>query len=193
MGAELLLDNVGRHISLNEEETAYLLSLIEFKNVERKQYLLKPGNHCHHTYFITKGCMRIYQCDSNGFEHIAMFGIEDWWISDLPAFLTQTPATHYLEALEPTEVIQIEKSDLEKLYLRVPKFERYFRILHQNAFVAQHQRIMQNISMTAEERYLFILKKYPALEQRISQKHMAAFLGITPVFLSMLRRKLAGK
>lgn len=193
MSVELLLENVARHIRLDEEETGYFLSLIQFRTVERREYLLKPGNHCHYTYFITKGCMRIFQSDANGFEHIAMFGIEDWWISDLPAFLTQTPATHYLEALERTELIQIEKSDLEKLYVRVPKFERYFRILHQNAFVAQHQRIMQNISMTADERYLFILKKYPALEQRISQKHMAAFLGITPVFLSMLRRKLAGR
>jgi len=102
-----------------------------------------------------------------------MFGIEDWWVSDLPAFLSHSPATHCVEALEPPVVFRIERSDMEQLYLNVPKFERYFRILHQNAFVAQHQRIMQNISLTAEERYLYVLKKYPRLEQRISQKDMA--------------------
>ena len=79
------------------------------------------------------------------------------------------------------------------LYKSVPKFERFFRIILQNAFVAQQQRINQNLSFTAEERYLHFIKKYPLLEQRLPQKQVAAYLSITPEFLSMIRRKLAGK
>lgn len=122
-----------------------------------------------------------------------MFGIEDWWVGDLYSFLTQTPATYFIEALENTTVLQIAKADLEKLYERVPKFERFFRIILQNAFIAQQQRINQTLSLKAEEKYDHFLKKYPQLEQRLSQKHIASYLGITPEFLSMLRRKKAGK
>lgn len=96
-----------------------------------------------------------------------------------------------IDALEDTDLLQISKCDLETLYETIPKFERFFRILLQNAFVAQQQRINQNLSFTAEERYLHFIKKYPQLEQRLPQKQVALYLGITPEFLSMIRRKIA--
>jgi CRP-like cAMP-binding protein len=122
-----------------------------------------------------------------------MFGIEDWWVSDLFSLLTNSPTTYYIDALEDTELLQISKSNLDKLYERVPKFERFFRIILQNAYVAQQQRINQNLSFTAEQRYINFSEKYPAFERRISQKQISAYLGITPVFLSMLRKKLSKK
>jgi len=122
-----------------------------------------------------------------------MFAVEEWWTGDLYSFLTQTPGNFIIDALEDTELLQISKDDLEKLYECVPKFECFFRLILQNAFVAQQQRINQNLSFTAEERYLHFIKKYPQLEQRLSQKQVAAYLGITPEFLSMIRRKLARK
>jgi CRP-like cAMP-binding protein len=122
-----------------------------------------------------------------------MFAVEEWWTGDLYSFLTQTPGNFIIDALEDTELLQISKDDLEKLYECVPKFERFFRLILQNAFVAQQQRINQNLSFTAEECYLHFIKKYPQLEQRLPQKQVAAYLGITPEFLSMIRRKLARK
>jgi CRP-like cAMP-binding protein len=120
-----------------------------------------------------------------------MFGIEDWWVSDLFSLLTNSPSSYYIDALEDTELLQISKSNLDELYERVPKFERFFRIILQSAYVAQQLRINQNLSFTAEQRYLNFIEKYPAFERRISQKQIAAYLGITPVFLSMLRKKLS--
>jgi CRP-like cAMP-binding protein len=137
--------------------------------------------------------LRTYTLDANGFEHIVMFGIEDWWVGDLFSFLTQKPSAYFIDALEDSEVLQISKTNLDKLYERVPKFERFFRLILQNAFIAQQERINQNLSYTAEQRYLEFVKKYPHLEQRLSQKQVSAYLGITPVFLSMLRRKLIKK
>jgi CRP-like cAMP-binding protein len=143
--------------------------------------------------FIAKGCLRTYSIDANGFEHIVLFGTEGWWMNDMYSFLTQTPATYYIDALEDTELLQISRADLDLLYERVPKFERFFRIILQNAFIAQQRRIHHSLSDTAEQRYLHFLEKYPQLEQRIPQKQIAAFLGITPEFLSMLRRKRTKK
>lgn len=193
MNFDLILENVAKHIHLDKTEQDFFVSLLQHKTLKRKDYLLKQGNICKTENFIVKGCLRTYTIDENGFEHIVMFGVEEWWVGDLYSFLTLTPADYFIDALEDTEVLQITKHNLDRLYERVPKFERFFRLILQNAFIAQQNRINQNLSFTAELRYLNFINKYPQLEQRISQKQVSAFLGITPVFLSMLRRKLANK
>jgi CRP-like cAMP-binding protein len=193
MNFDFILNNVAKHILLDKTETDFFVSLLQRKSIRRKDYLLKQGDICRSENFIIKGCLRTYSVDENGFEHIVMLGIEDWWVGDLYSFLTSTPANFYIDALEDTEVLQISKQNLDILYERVPKFEKFFRIIIQNAFIAQQNRINQNLSFTAEQRYLDFIKKYPLFEQRIPQKQVAAYLGMTPVFLSMLRRKLANK
>ena len=193
MDTDLILQNISRHIQLDKTETDFFISLLQSKKLKRKEFLLKQGDTCRTESFIVKGCLRTYTIDGNGFEHILMFGIEDWWVGELYSFLTQSPATYFIDALEDTEILQITKSDLDKLYDRVPKFERFFRLILQNAFIAQQQRINQNLSFTAEQRYLDFIAKHPNLEQRLSQKQVSAYLGITPVFLSMIRKKLFQK
>lgn len=193
MHTELILQNISRHIQLDTTETDFFISLLQCRKLKRQEFLLKPGDICKTENFIVKGCLRTYTIDKNGFEHIVMFGIEDWWVGDLFSFLTQSPATYFIDALEETEVLQISKANLDKLYDRVPKFERFFRLILQNAFIAQQLRINQNLSFTAEQRYLDFITKHPKLEQRLSQKQISSYLGITPVFLSMLRRKLSNK
>ena len=193
MSEEPIIKNISQHIQLDEREVDYFLSLLQPRAIKRKEYLLRPNEVCKYESFITKGCLRTYTIDNTGLEHIVMFAVEDWWTGDLYSFLTQTPGNFIIDALEDTELLQISKSDLEKLYEEVPKFERFFRIILQNAFVAQQQRINQNLSYTAAERYLHFIKRYPQLEQRLPQKQVAAYLGITPEFLSMIRRKLSWK
>lgn len=191
MSFDLILQNVGRHIELSEEEVNYFTSILRPKKIPRKQFLLKAGDRCMYESFVNKGCLRVYSIDAKGVEHINMFTPEDWWVSDMYSFLTQTPATYYIDALEDSELFQIEKNEQESLFEKIPKFNRLYRILLQNAFIANQQRIAQNLSFSAEQRFDYFLKKYPQIEQRIPQKQVASFLGITPEFLSMLRRKKA--
>jgi CRP-like cAMP-binding protein len=191
MNADLILQNVGKHIQLDKTETDYFVSLLQHRKIHRRGFLLRQGEICKTENFIIKGCLKVYSIDDNGFDHIVMFGIEDWWVGDLYSFLTQTPANYFIDAIEDTEILTISKPYLDKLYERVPKFERFFRIILQNAFIAQQNRIDQNLSFTAEQRYLDFIKRYPQLVQRVPQKQIAAYLGMTPVFLSMLRKKFA--
>lgn len=193
MSFEFILKNISKHIQLDKTETDFFISLLQTKKLKRKGFLLRQGEVCKTENFIIKGCLRIYTVDENGFEHIVMFGVEDWWVGDFYSFLTQNPASYFIDALEDTEILQISKINLDKLFERVPKFERFFRLILQNAFIAQQQRINQNLSLTAEQRYLDFIAKHPNLEQRLSQKQVASYLGITPVFLSMLRKKLSKK
>ena len=189
MNDELLIRNIEKHIDLTEIETDHVRRKFKFKAINKKDFLLREGEICYSENFIVKGCLRLYSIDENGFEHVVMFGIEDWWVNDLYSFLTQTPSAYFIDALENTEVLQISKENLEKLYSEVPKFERFFRIMFQNAFVAQQNRINQNLFLSAEERYAEFINRYPHLEKRLTQKQVAAYLGITPVFLSMIRKK----
>ena len=190
---DLILQNIAKHIQLDKSETELFLSLLQHKVLKRKEFLLKQGDICKTDNFIIKGCLRTYTIDDSGFEHIVLFGIEDWWVGDLYSFLTQTPANYFIDALEDSEILQITRQNLEELYQRVPKFERFFRIILQNAYITQQNRINQNLSYSAEQRYTDFIKNYPHLEQRLSQKLVASYLGITPVFLSMLRKKLIKK
>ncbi len=154
MEFDLLLKNIARHIQLDQTEIDFFISLLQNKKLKKKEFLLKYGEICKTENFIINGCLRVYTIDGNGFEHIVMFGIEDWWVSDLFSLLTNSPTTYYIDALENTELLQISKSNLDKPYERVPKFERFFRIILQNAYIAQQQRINQNLSFKAEQRYL---------------------------------------
>jgi len=193
MDYDQILKNVSTHISLDPEEKDFFTSLLRERKFKRKEFVLREGEVARYTNYVVRGCLRSYRVDKKGVIHTGFFSIEDYWITDLYSFLTQTPATTNIDALEDTEVFQISKGDMEKLYTRVPKFERLFRIMHQRAFIAQQKRIMKNISTTAEEQYLQFKAKYPGLETRISQKEIAAYLGITPEFLSMMKRRMHNK
>lgn len=191
MKTDLILNNISNHIQLDDREKELFISLLRFSKLGKKEFLLHQGDISYFETFVVEGCLRSYYIDSGGFEHIVMFAPEDWWINDLYSYLTQKPAEYNIDALEETEILQIGKSDLDLLYQKIPKFERFFRIKFQNAFVAHQKRITESQINTAEIRYQDFIRKYPTLEQRIPQKQIASFLGITPEFLSMIRKKLA--
>jgi CRP-like cAMP-binding protein len=190
---DLLLQNISKYIQLTQEEIDCFISVIQIKRLRKKQYLVQEGDVCRYESFVNKGCLRAYHVDEKGQEHIAQFAIEGWWISDMYSFLTATPARFNVDALEDSELVCLDKPSLEKLYIQIPKFERFFRIILQNAFIAHQQRIIANMSKTAEERYLDFMNHYPQLEQRVPQHQVASYLGITPESLSRIRRQLTEK
>jgi CRP-like cAMP-binding protein len=186
----LILQNISKLITLTEEEEEIFLSSFQTKKVKRHQFLGEAGEVSRYQYFVLKGCLRLFYIDENGFEHNVQFAVEDWWIGDMASFLTQKPASLFVEALEDSEVLRIDYNSMEELYIKIPRLERFFRILIQNAFISFQQRIVSTISNPAEERYLEFINKYPFFEQRLPQIHIASFLGITPEFLSKIRKKL---
>jgi CRP-like cAMP-binding protein len=105
----------------------------------------------------------------------------------------EQPAMQYIVAIDDSCIWQLKKDDLERLYLQIPKFERFFRIIMQNSYIREQLRVLQNLSLSAEERYEIFLIKYPQLMPYVSQKQIASYLGVTPEFLSTVRRNRAGK
>jgi len=193
MTQELILQNITRHISLSPEETALFLSLLEEKMIPKRSLILKEKQPCNTIQFVCSGTLRAYYIDQENRESTVMFAIRDWWITDMYCFLNRLPAMLCIEAVEPTVVLSLQIDDLNRLYREVPKFERFFRIIMQNAYTREQLRMIENFSLSAQERYTRFLRKYPQIAKQVPQKQIASYLGITPVFLSMIRARMAGK
>jgi CRP/FNR family cyclic AMP-dependent transcriptional regulator len=186
---ELILAHVQKRVSLTADEQRYFCSKLTVKHILPRQYLVQQGDICRYENFVCKGFLRSFYTDEKGDDHTLHFAMEDWWITDATSFLKQEPATRNIIALEPSVLLQIEKAAIEDLYVQIPAFERFWRILNQNSTMAQDQRILNNIAMSGAERYEALIKKHPTLEQRMPQKHIASYLGISPVFLSQIRKQ----
>jgi CRP-like cAMP-binding protein len=186
---EPLLEYFDRLLPLDEEEKKLVIERFHPRLYRKRQYVLQEGDICSHLSFVVRGCLRMYQVDEKGVEHIIQFASENYWINDLGSFHGQRPSLLIIDALEDTVVLQINRDDLVSLYLQAPKFNRIFRVLLENNFVRLQERLLQNISSTAEDRYQSFLNIYPHLVNRVSQVHIASFLGMTPEFLSRLRNK----
>jgi CRP-like cAMP-binding protein len=190
MSFEPLLQYISQYVQLTEDEQQLFLSKIRLGKYLKGQYVVQNGNVCRYESFVLKGCLKTFYIDNEGQEHIVMFAIENWWTADLGSFLTQTPACYNVLCLENCELAQITYADLEALYLAIPKLERFFRIIIQKAYIAAQQRIVNNFSMAAKDRYVQFRKQYPEIDQRVPQYMIASYLGITKEFLSKIRHQL---
>lgn len=190
MNTKPLIDYFEKLLPLNEEEESMVGDIYKERRIKRKSFLLQEGDVCNHNTFVVEGCFRTYLVDEKGKEHNLQFAVENWWIGDLASFYSEKPSKLYIEAIENSITLQCEKADQIKLFLKFPKFDRIFRVLAENAMVSMQNRILQNISSTAEERYLDFVHRYPNLLNRISNVQIASYLGVTPEFLSAIRKKI---
>lgn len=191
--AEPLINYFNALIPLNAEETNLVTSLFKPRLYRKRQYVLQEGNVCNEFSFVVRGCLRMYKIDDKGNTHIIQFAAENWWTVDIGSFHGRKPSALNIDALEDTILLQINYDNLILLYTLAPKFDRIFRVLIENSYVTLQDRLLQNISSTAEERYLSFMQVYAHLSNRLSQTQIASFLGITPEFLSRLRNKMAKK
>lgn len=185
----LLKEHLEKYISLTSDEFAAFSSLLRSVSFKKDEFLIRTGEVCKFETFITNGSLKSFYEDENGFQHIQDFLIEEWWADDLYSFLTQAPSQSAIQAIENTRVLQISKDNLERLYQQIPKFERFFRLLFQRAYIAQREQINLILSTSANDRYRMFLQKKPYAEKRFAQKDIASYLGITPQFLSSLKKK----
>jgi CRP-like cAMP-binding protein len=190
---ELIKDNLNQKVNLPEEDFRTFTSLLKFRKLRKRQYLVGEGEVCEYIAFVNKGMLRSYTETRKGEEYIVQFASEDHWLSDLYSFLSRRPALYNIDALEDSEVLLISRENLELAYERIPGMERFFRLLLQNSYVATQHRLVASLSQTAEEKYLSLLEKHPSILQRVPLHQIASYLGITPESLSRIRRQLLEK
>lgn len=185
-----LIEYFNRIHPLNTSEVEFVEKAFQMRKIKRGQFILQEGDICKHNTFVVEGCFKMYLVDDNGKEHNLQFAIENWWIGDIGSFHNETPTKLNIEALENSSILQIRNEDQHKLFADFPKFNRIFRVLAENAMVAMQHRILQNIGSSAEDRYLDFLSRYPQLFNRITNVQIASYLGVTPEFLSAIRKKI---
>lgn len=188
---ELLFENISGTIQLTNEDKSILKEYFLPKKLRKKQYFLQEGNVAFHTAWVAKGCMRTFSVNKNGIEQTMQLAIEGWWSTDMFSFLTGEPAMYNIEAVEDCELLVIDKVGREKVFERVPGFERLMRILIEKNLVANQQRLNALMGQNADERYISFIKKYPQIVQRVPQHMIASYLGITPETLSRIRKQLS--
>ncbi|SNR76290.1 Crp/Fnr family transcriptional regulator [Flavobacterium sp. ov086] len=186
---DTLINYFNTFFALTAEEKELVVSSFQLRRYRKHQYVLQEGNNCQHFNFVLQGCLRMYQIDTRGNIHILQFAIEQWWVNDLHSFHKNIASNLNIDALEDTQILQITYQNLIDLYEKAPRFNQIFRVLTENAYIGIQKRLLLNISSTAEERYIHFATTYPYLLNRISQVQIAGYLGVTPEFLSRLRKK----
>lgn len=188
-----ILKNIAKHVTLTPEEQELFLSKTETRQFKVKTILLSAGEVATCTYFVNSGILRSFNINDNIIEHVLHFACEGWWIGDMYSYISEKPGNLFIEVLEDAEVVMITKENHQQLFQEIPKLERFFRILAENSLVSHQERLMDNLSLTAEERFEKFCSKYPTLIQKVPQKQIASFIGVTPEFFSKMKARLLKK
>ncbi|HQW68374.1 MAG TPA: Crp/Fnr family transcriptional regulator [Flavobacterium sp.] len=188
-----ILDNINKIVTLTPEEALLFLSKTEVKTYKAKTIIVNAGEISQYSYFVNSGLLRSFNINDNIVEHVLSFACEGWWIGDMYSLLSQKPGNLFIEVLEDAQVVLLSKENQEILYQQIPKLERFFRILTENSLIAHQERLMDNLSLSAEERFEKFCKRYPTVIQRVPQKQIASYIGVTPEFFSKMKSRLLKK
>ena len=188
MDLSLIHQNITSRVAMDKAALDYFDTRVTVKQLERNQLLVRPGEPCKYLNYIHSGALRSYVIDKQGKEATVMFAVTDWWLTDMHSFLNEQPAMMYIEALQDSVIIQLSKTNLDEMLAGIPPFEKFFRILMQNAYTREQCRVIDRLTLSAEERYDAFLAKYPHFVRIVTQKQIASYLGITPEFLSAIRK-----
>lgn len=184
-----ILSHITRHVTLTKEEEDFFISILLPQKLKQGEFAQKAGEITYNFIHVNAGCLMTYFTDKEGNDQVIQFAITGWWTGDLHSLTTQQPSIYTTRALADSEILLLPKVRMEELLERFPVFERYFRIMFQNSLVTHQNRLIEAFSYTAEDRYYSFQKKYPQFEQFVPLKYIASYLGITPEFLSKIRRK----
>lgn len=193
MAKEALLKFFLNYFPISDEEKDLIEPRFELKFIKKRGKILQAGDTSKVYTFVVSGCFRMYGVDDKGFEHNIQFAAENDWIADIASFYTGKPSLLNIEALESSEVLQISQTDLYFLFEEIHKLNRIFKVTIEQKYIELQNRVLQNFSSTAEQRYLDFLEQYRFLSNRLPNTQIASYLGITPEFLSKIRKNLAEK
>jgi len=184
---EQLISHFNKYLPLDQDEIDALKDRISERKIKRRQFILQEGDICKSFTYVKSGCFKMYGIDEKGIEHNLVFATEDDWISDIGSLHKEIPSKLYIEAIEPSTVLQISKGDLWYLYTNYPKFDRNFRVIIEDKYIELQDRLLQTFSATALERYENFADQYPRLASRLPNTQIASYLGVTPEFLSRIK------
>ena len=184
---ERLKESLYEHVELTDEEWELCKNRFRPKRMLKRQFLLQEGDICRDLAFVEKGALYSYSVDTKGNQHVIRFAFDGWWMANLESFFTNTPTRLNIEVLESSELLILDKTNHEKLLEEIPAYERYHRLIIQNAYVALQQRVENALGLTAEEKYARLIEQSPEFLNRVPLNLVASYLGVSPETLSRVR------
>ena len=169
---EDLINKIKNRLDLTSEAEEFIYLISKEKTLPKGEVLIRQGQIVKKTFFVTSGCLRSYCIDKNGKEHTLLFAIKDWWISDFIAIHNNEFATLTVECLTESKVIEFNAKELDGIHARFPEFEPYQRHNLERHIVSLHKRILNQLQLSAVERYDLFLNQYPDIEQYLSLIHI---------------------
>jgi CRP-like cAMP-binding protein len=182
-----LIEKIKGSIALSADAENHLRSIAQEKVTPKGSVLIRQGQSVDKEYLVTKGCLRSFCIDKNGKEHTLQFAIKNWWMSDYIAIHTDEYATLTIECLTDATVIEFSTEALDGTLKLFPEFEPFQRTLLERHVVSLHRRILNQLQLTAAERYDLFIEQYPDIEQYCRNYHIASYLGVTQESLSRIR------
>jgi CRP-like cAMP-binding protein len=193
MLTDLLKSSIAQYNCLLPNELTQFCDFFQSYSLQKKELFLQEGAICEREAFVARGLFRVFHIDPNGFEQVLYFAMEGWWITDIDSFTNQRPSQLYIEALEDSEILVISKKDKDAAYQALPALHHLYRVMTEKTHIALQRRMLDNLSKTADQRYLDFIGRYPPLAQRLTNIQIAAYLGISHEFVSKIRRKITQK
>jgi len=190
---EELINKIKSSIHLSSEAEDYLFSISKEKAVSKGEVLIRQGQTVKKIFFVTDGCLRSYCNDKNGKEHTLLFAIKNWWMSDYIAIHSNETATLTVDCLTDSNIIEFNAKKLDEIHSLFPEFESHQRKQLERHIVSLQKRILNQLQLSATERYELFLEQYPDIEQYTPNYHIASYLGITQQSLSRIRAEKAKK
>lgn len=188
-----IIEYISRTVKLTDDEDATFSAAFREKKIKKRQFIVQPDFIVKSRNYVLEGAFRAYVVDDKGQDSTIAFAIEDWWITDYNSYILQKPATMFVVALEDSTILEISYEEEQALKQANHKFETFFRIRAERTAAFMQQRIISNLTQTAEERYENFISKYPQIVQKVPQYALASYLGMTTEFLSRIRNKKVPK
>ena len=183
------INHIRKYVEIDGASISLLNQYITPLKLKRKEFLLKEGQVCRSLYFVEKGCLRMFFTNSKMNEQITQFALENWWISDFFSFIDNKPSDYFIQAVEKSEVLSIDSISFEAMLIKLPQMERYLRIIMQRAVAASQLRIKYMYELSKEEFYILFCESFPEFMQRVPQYMIVSYLGLTPEYVSELRKR----
>ena len=183
------ISHLKRYVVLSEHDIEIIESVVQPLETKKKEFLLTEGQVCKFNYYVESGCIRMFYYNDKMTEQTTQFALETWWLSDYFSFSRQTPSEYSIQAVEKSVILAIDFQLQEKLFAEVPQMEHYFRIMMQRALAASQLRVKLIYQLSKEEMYKHFSTSFPQFLQRVPQYMLASYLGLTPEYLSELRKR----
>lgn len=180
---------IRQRIDASDIELNAFLQGCSQKTYKRNQWVSQPDSVPHDIFFINKGIIRVLITDNAGNEHTIHFALENEFIADYSSFIQQKPARYSLQALEETTTVVLPRKSIEWGYANLKEGQKLGRLIAEQYFIYQDERIKDLYLRSPKQRYDHIAEVFPDIHNRVPQRMIASYLGITPIHLSRLKKK----